>query len=190
MLSRHIRRPSGPRLSSRFFAPGILIGECYGTSGLPNRSCRSAQCAVCRDFLQRGTRPGAGNLFAGTVTMWQAASLPEALRRLYGNWLLDCRICKKMRVSEGISGAVHLHKYMLDIEKVTVISDEMRAVVESECELVHKLPPRGSKTRGGKKWTFLRRILVLRSDATRMALGDTSWYAAPLAYHSGSTGGE
>ena len=37
-----------------------------------------------------------------------------------------------------------LHKYMLEIEKVTVISDEMRAVVESEWpELVHKLPPRG-----------------------------------------------
>src|SRR5262249_10829571 len=37
---------------------------------------------------------------------------------------------------------------------------------------------------------FLRPILVLRSDAARMALGDTSWYAAPLAHHSGSTGGE
>jgi hypothetical protein len=37
-----------------------------------------------------------------------------------------------------------LHKYMLDIEKVTVISDEVRTVVESEWpELVHKLPPRG-----------------------------------------------
>jgi hypothetical protein len=35
-----------------------------------------------------------------------------------------------------------LHKYMLEIEKVTVISDEMRAVVESEWpELAHKLPP-------------------------------------------------
>src|SRR5262249_45375308 len=34
-----------------------------------------------------------------------------------------------------------LHKYMLDIEKITVISDEMRAVVESEWpELTHKLP--------------------------------------------------
>ena len=34
-----------------------------------------------------------------------------------------------------------LHKYMLDIERVTVISDEMRAVVESEWpELAHKLP--------------------------------------------------
>jgi hypothetical protein len=36
-----------------------------------------------------------------------------------------------------------LHKYMLEIEKVSVISDEMRAVVESEWpELAHKLPPR------------------------------------------------
>ena len=35
-----------------------------------------------------------------------------------------------------------LHKYMLKIEKVTVVSDEMRAVVESEWpELAHKLPP-------------------------------------------------
>jgi hypothetical protein len=35
-----------------------------------------------------------------------------------------------------------LHKYMLEIEKVTVISDEMRAVVEIEWpELAHKLPP-------------------------------------------------
>jgi hypothetical protein len=38
-----------------------------------------------------------------------------------------------------------LHKYMLKIEKVTVISGEMRAVVESEWpELAHKLPPRTS----------------------------------------------
>src|SRR5262245_6555242 len=34
-----------------------------------------------------------------------------------------------------------LHKYMLEIEKVTVISNEMRAVVESEWpELAHELP--------------------------------------------------
>src|ERR1700730_3286340 len=34
-----------------------------------------------------------------------------------------------------------LHKYMLEIENVTAISDEMRAVVESEWpELAHKLP--------------------------------------------------
>ena len=36
-----------------------------------------------------------------------------------------------------------LHKYMLDIERIDHISDEMRAVVESECpELSHKLPPK------------------------------------------------
>jgi hypothetical protein len=36
-----------------------------------------------------------------------------------------------------------LHKYMLDIEGVDHISDEMRAVVESEWpELVYKLPPK------------------------------------------------
>jgi hypothetical protein len=34
-----------------------------------------------------------------------------------------------------------LHKYMLDIERIDHISDEMRAVVESEWpELAHKLP--------------------------------------------------
>jgi hypothetical protein len=36
-----------------------------------------------------------------------------------------------------------LHKYMLEIERVGAISDEMRAVVESEWpELAHKLPPK------------------------------------------------
>jgi hypothetical protein len=36
-----------------------------------------------------------------------------------------------------------LHKYMLDVEHISIISDEMRAVVESEWpELVHKLPPK------------------------------------------------
>jgi hypothetical protein len=36
-----------------------------------------------------------------------------------------------------------LHKYMRDIERIDHISDEMRAVVESEWpELAHKLPPR------------------------------------------------
>jgi hypothetical protein len=38
-----------------------------------------------------------------------------------------------------------LHKYMREIERVDHISDEMRAVIESEWpELVHKLPPRGT----------------------------------------------
>jgi hypothetical protein len=36
-----------------------------------------------------------------------------------------------------------LHKYMLEIEGIDAISDEMRAVVEEEWpELVHKLPPK------------------------------------------------
>ena len=40
-------------------------------------------------------------------------------------------------------GIKRLHKYMLDIERVEEISDEMRAVMESEGpELAHKLPPK------------------------------------------------
>jgi hypothetical protein len=36
-----------------------------------------------------------------------------------------------------------LHKYMLEIERIDHISDEMRVVVESEWpELAHKLPPK------------------------------------------------
>jgi len=36
-----------------------------------------------------------------------------------------------------------LHKYMVEVEHIEVISDEMRAVVESEWpELAHKLPPK------------------------------------------------
>ena len=36
-----------------------------------------------------------------------------------------------------------LHKYMLDVEHIGIISDEMRAVVEELWpELAHKLPPK------------------------------------------------
>jgi len=36
-----------------------------------------------------------------------------------------------------------LHKYMLDIEHIDHISDEMRAVLEGEWpELIHMLPPK------------------------------------------------
>jgi hypothetical protein len=36
-----------------------------------------------------------------------------------------------------------LHKYMLDIERIDHISDEMRVVVENEWpEPAHKLPPK------------------------------------------------
>src|SRR5262249_16728619 len=38
---------------------------------------------------------------------------------------------------------MRLHKYMLDVEHIGIISDEMRAVVEELWpELVHKLPPK------------------------------------------------
>jgi hypothetical protein len=36
-----------------------------------------------------------------------------------------------------------LHDYLIEIETIAIISDEMRVVVESEWpELVHKLPPK------------------------------------------------
>jgi hypothetical protein len=39
-----------------------------------------------------------------------------------------------------------LHKYMLDIEHIDHISDEMRAVVEDLWpELAHKLPPKAQQ---------------------------------------------
>jgi hypothetical protein len=36
-----------------------------------------------------------------------------------------------------------LHEYLIEMETIAIISDEMRVVVESEWpELVHKLPPK------------------------------------------------
>jgi hypothetical protein len=36
-----------------------------------------------------------------------------------------------------------LHKYLLDVEAIERVSDEMRAVIEHEWpELLHKLPPK------------------------------------------------
>jgi hypothetical protein len=49
----------------------------------------------------------------------------------------------------------------------------------------------GSQKRGEKRnGIFLRPILVLQRDTSRVALGDASWYADPVDHHSGSTGGE
>src|SRR5262245_3543110 len=56
--------------------------------------------------------------------------------------------------------------------------------------LLYKATRRSQKRGEERNGIFLRPILVLRGDAARMALGDASWYAAPLDHHSGSTGGE
>jgi hypothetical protein len=48
----------------------------------------------------------------------------------------------------------------------------------------------GQKSGEERNGIFLRPILVLRRDAARMALGDASWYAAPIDHHSSSTGGD
>jgi hypothetical protein len=56
------------------------------------------------------------------------------------------RVCISRVVGNQVmtsSDLERLHKYMLEIEGVDVITDEMRAVVESEWpELAHKLPPK------------------------------------------------
>jgi hypothetical protein len=56
------------------------------------------------------------------------------------------RVYKPRIVSSKVmlpADLVRLHRYMLEIERIDHISDEMRAVVESEWpELLHKLPPK------------------------------------------------
>jgi hypothetical protein len=54
------------------------------------------------------------------------------------------------------------------------------------CTRLPESQKRGEKRNG----IFLRPILVLQRDTSRVALGDASWYAAPVDHHSGSTGGE
>src|SRR5262249_5140816 len=49
-------------------------------------------------------------------------------------------------------------------------------------------PPEVTRTGVERNEFFLRPILVLQCNAARMALGDASWYAAPVDHHSGSTG--
>jgi len=54
-----------------------------------------------------------------------------------------------------------LHKYMVEVEHIEVISDEMPAVVESEWpELAHKLPPKkvALKCRLIRAWLSVRNI--------------------------------
>jgi hypothetical protein len=70
--------------------------------------------------------------------MWHAASVPEALRRLYGNWLLDCRVCKKMRISMGrfcLAACASRGDYPKDAEK----SRLNRTIDEAEASLSSSL---------------------------------------------------
>ncbi len=48
---------------------------------------------------------------------------------------------------DRVFGSDRLHKYMMEIEHISVISDEMRTVVKEEWpELAHKLPPKPKRT--------------------------------------------
>jgi hypothetical protein len=92
-----------------------------------------------------------------------------------------------------------LHKYMLEIEKVAVISDEMRAVIEREWpELAHKLPPKASswpvpesaRGRTGRRPTRVR--LMWQVSGVSLDAGFLSSSRArlrPLATHFSVSGG-
>src|SRR5262249_52530293 len=56
--------------------------------------------------------------------------------------------------------------------------------------LLYRANRRSQKRGEERNGIFLRSILVLQRSAARMALGDASWYAAPVDHHSGGTGGE
>src|SRR5262249_57515522 len=74
------------------------------------------------------------------------------------------------------------------------INHSIRPIRACPAVVDHRLcctrPPEVTKTRGGRNGILLRPILVLQCDAARMALGDASWYAAPVDHHSGGTCGE
>jgi hypothetical protein len=54
-----------------------------------------------------------------------------------------------------------LHKYMREVEHISIVSDEMREVVEELWpELAHKLPP------GAKAWTFIAPKIVIGRSAS------------------------
>jgi hypothetical protein len=62
--------------------------------------------------------------------------MPGMKRRVH----ISCVVGDQVMTSADLE---RLHKYMLEIEGVEVISDEMRAVIENLWpELVHKLPPK------------------------------------------------
>ena len=58
----------------------------------------------------------------------------------------ECRVYLPRIVGDKVmmpADLKRLHKYMLDIEHIDHISDEMRAVLEGEWpELIHMLPPK------------------------------------------------
>jgi hypothetical protein len=64
-----------------------------------------------------------------------------------------------------------LHKYMLDVEHIGIISDEMREVVEELWpELAHKLPP-------DARVVIERAIAATRPSPSRLDLRDAAMWA-------------
>ena len=104
-------------------------------SSATNERCKTKNCPEDREAKSatRALRRHAPDLFTvqARAPLRPKSAVPALLLATYRRW-------------QGYDPADlrRLHRYMLDIEKVTVISDEMRAVVESEWpELAHKLPP-------------------------------------------------
>src|SRR6266481_2659798 len=94
----------GPLLEYKICAHHQFVGGRDGPSTFWNHCCRGAQHAVRRSVLQRIIGPRAGDLFAGTGALRHAASLPEAIRGLHGNRLLDGNAGAKVRIREALSG--------------------------------------------------------------------------------------
>ena len=79
----------------------------------------------------------------GTVayTPEKARPLASKLKRIYAPRLVSDHIMVKEDFER-------LHKFLLETEGLSEVSDEMRELVEEEWpELVHKLPPKVSTTR-------------------------------------------
>jgi hypothetical protein len=70
------------------------------------------------------------------VTIWLVENGEMKKRRVYKPRIIDGKVMMPADLKR-------LHKYMLEIERIDHVSDEMRAVVEQEWpELAHKLPPK------------------------------------------------
>jgi hypothetical protein len=64
---------------SRGLARSFEVGKRFGTISFQNCRWCHPFCAVRRNFFQRGAGPTAVNLFAGSIPMWHAVGVPEAL---------------------------------------------------------------------------------------------------------------
>jgi len=137
---RRKRCPSGPDTPSKFTGAGKTPPHPRPVAGFSFERSSMARAVKEKGTGRRDRSADAGVGFR--VELWVDLCVAGLAWRSPSTWqTYDGG--RSHEDHRGGTAVAYLHRYMLEVEGIDHISDEMRAVVESEWpELAHKLPPK------------------------------------------------